>query len=70
MHVFVFVYICVFYVRVCECEGVCVLVSKQRGNVCVNVDYSVFNKHLNFLGMFFFVKIYIRMMMYVCMYSR
>ena len=46
------------------------LVSKQRGNVCVNVDYSVFNKHLNFLGMFFFVKIYIRMMMYVCMYSR
>ena len=44
------------------------LVSKHRGNV--NVDYSVFNKHLNFLGMFFFVKIYIRMMMYVCMYSR
>jgi len=46
------------------------LVSKQRSNACVNVDYSVFSRHLNFIRMFFFVKIGIPMIMYVCMNSR
>ena len=43
---------------------------KLRGNVCVNVDYSLFTMHLNFLGLFFFVQVYIRMIMYMCNYSR
>ena len=31
------------------------LVSKERGNVCVNVDYSVFSMHLTFLLKYIYV---------------
>ena len=47
-----------------------VLDRTLRGNVCVNVDFSFFTMHLNFLGLLFFDQCYIRMIMYVSMYSR
>jgi hypothetical protein len=60
LSIYVFVYL-----RVCEYEGVWgVLDRKLKGHVCVNVDYSFFTMHLNFLGLVFFVQVYTRMTMY------
>ena len=55
---------CLFILRVCEYEGMWgVLDRKLKGHVCVNVDYTYFTVHLNFLGLVFFVQVYIRMIM-------